>query len=147
MAKPLLPQEVWNVVQPLLPPRPPTQKGGRPPLGDQEVLTGILFVLRTGIAWVDLPEEMGCGSGMTCLRRLRSWQRRGVWDRIQAVLAKHLGKNRPIDWSRAQRTRAEAGEDPLDGGMARQYGHQEMEMSHRLSSTSVGGGPGEGVER
>ena len=73
MAKPILPDELWEVVGPLLPPLPPpSPKGGRPPVGNREALTGILFVLKTGIPWEDLPCEMGCGSGMTCWRRLRT---------------------------------------------------------------------------
>jgi hypothetical protein len=75
-------------------------------VGDREALTGILFVLRTGVSWPDLPEEMGCGSGMTCLRRLREWQNRGVWQRIQSILERHLRQSRRIDWSRVERERA-----------------------------------------
>ena len=66
MAKPLLRDELWELIEPLLPPEPAKPKGGRPRLGDRPVLTGILFVLKTGIPWEDLPQEMGCGSGMTC---------------------------------------------------------------------------------
>src|SRR5712672_2094473 len=83
MAKPLLPDELWNRIEPLLPPHPPRPRGGRPPLDDRKVLTGILFVLKTGIQWEYLPQEMGCGCGMTCWRRLRDWQADGTWDKIQ----------------------------------------------------------------
>ena len=79
MSKPLLPDELWAVVEPLLPPEPPKPKGGRPRVPDRAALTGILFVLRSGTPWELLPQEMGCGSGMTCWRRLRDWQRAGVW--------------------------------------------------------------------
>jgi transposase len=81
MAKPLVSDELWAVVAPLLParpPRPPRPKGGRPPVDDRAVLTGILFGLRSGIPWEMPPREMGCGSGMTCWRRLRDWQAAGV---------------------------------------------------------------------
>ena len=78
MAKPLLPDELWKRIEPLLPPHPPRPKGGRPPLDDRKALTGILFVLKTGIQWEYLPKEMGCGSGMTCWRRLRDWTQAGV---------------------------------------------------------------------
>jgi transposase len=64
MAKPLLPDELWAHIQPLLPPHPPQPKGGRPWLEDRKVLTGIIFVLRTGIPWEELPQEMGCGCGL-----------------------------------------------------------------------------------
>ncbi len=101
MAKPLVSDELWAVVAPLLPARPPHPKGGRPPVDDRAALTGILFVLRSGIPWEMLPQEMGCGSGMTCWRRLRDWQAAGVWERLHHVLMDRLGTANAIDWSRA----------------------------------------------
>ena len=71
MAKILVTDELWEQIEPLLPPEPPKPKGGRPRIPDRQALTGVLFVLKTGIPWEDLPQEMGCGSGMTCWRRLR----------------------------------------------------------------------------
>jgi transposase len=65
------------------------------------VLTGILFVLRTGIPWEYLPQEMGGGSGMTCWRRLREWQQAGVWQRLHQLLLAKLSEAELIDWSRA----------------------------------------------
>jgi transposase len=100
MAKPLLPEEVWQLVQPLLPPRPKSPKGGRPALHDRDALRGILFVLKHSIAWPDLPDELGWGCGMTCLRRLREWQRAAVWKDIEAVLKKNLPRGDSIDWAR-----------------------------------------------
>ena len=82
MAKPLLTDEKWNQIQHLFPTPPPRPKGGRKRVDYRRVLTGILFVLRTGIPWHDLPLEMGCGSGMTCWRRLRDWQAEGLWQRL-----------------------------------------------------------------
>jgi transposase len=58
-------------------------------------------VLKTGIPWEYLPLEMGCGSGMTCWRRLRDWQRRGVWQRLHELLLNKLREADKIDWSRA----------------------------------------------
>jgi transposase len=101
MAKPLVTDDLWAVIQPLLPPRPPRPKGGRPPVDDRAALTGILFVLKTGIPWEYLPQEMGCGSGMTCWRRLRDWQRAGVWERLHHVLLDRLRGADQLDWSRA----------------------------------------------
>ncbi len=63
-------------------------------------LSGILFVLRTGIAWEDLPPELGCGSGVTCWRRLRDWQEAGVWDSLQQELLRRLRSANRIDFSR-----------------------------------------------
>lgn len=101
MAKPLLTDELWEMIQPLLPAWPPKPKGGRPPVPDRKALAGILFVLKTGIGWEDLPQEMGCGSGMTCWRRLRDWQRAGVWQKLHATLLARLQAADQIDWSRA----------------------------------------------
>src|SRR3954451_1308306 len=101
MRRPLVPDELWAVLVPLLPPEPPKPKGGRPRLDDRAALTGILFVLRSGIPWEMLPQEMGCGSGMTCWRRLRDWQSAGVWQRLHHELLNRLGEADRIDWSRA----------------------------------------------
>jgi transposase len=103
MAKPLLDEELWQVIEPLLPPAKPRRPRhpGRKAIGDRQTLTGILFVLKTGIAWEDLPQEMGCGSGMTCWRRLAAWHRAGVWKRLHAVLLARLQGADQIDWSRA----------------------------------------------
>jgi transposase len=102
MAKPLLPDDLWAIIEPLLPPPPvPGPKGGRPPVPHRAALTGILFVLKTGIPWEDLPVEMGCGSGMTCWRRLRDWQADGTWDKIPSELLGRLRGADKIDWSRA----------------------------------------------
>jgi transposase len=68
---------------------------------DRAALSGILFVLKTGIPWEDLPQEMGCGCGMTCWRRLRDWQAAGVWDRLHELLLSELNAADKIDWSRA----------------------------------------------
>lgn len=101
MAKPLRPDGLWAVIAPLLPPEPAKPKGGRPRTSDRAALTGILFVLRSGTPWELLPHEMGCGSGMTCWRRLRDWQKAGVWDRLQQALLDRLGRQNGIDFSRA----------------------------------------------
>ena len=102
MAKPLLPDELWEVIEPILPPTPAVgPKGGRPPVPRRAALTGILFVLKAGIPREDLPCEMGCGSGMTCWRRLRDWQEAGVWEELHRTLLDRLGEADRIDWSRA----------------------------------------------
>jgi transposase len=102
MAGHLIPDEIWQMIGPLLPKRPTHPHGGRPVIADRDVLTGIVFLLKTNLSWEDLPTEMGCGCGMTCLRRLREWQQAGVWDAIQDVLQAYLREARRMDWSRVQ---------------------------------------------
>ena len=101
MSKPLVSDALWAVVAPLLPPERPKPKGGRPRVSDRAALTGIIFVLKSGIAWELLPQELGCGSGMTCWRRLRDWQQAGVWERLHQVLLQRLADADKLDWSRA----------------------------------------------
>jgi len=102
MAKPLVPDELWEVVRPMLPPhrRRPGRRG-RPPADDRAALGGILFVLKTGIPWEYLPQEMGCGSGMTCWRRLRDWHRAGVFKRLHRRLLGELRQAGRIDFTAA----------------------------------------------
>ena len=103
MAKPLIDDELWAVIEPLLPaPKPRRFRyPGRKPIDNRRALAGIVFVLKTGIGWEDLPQEMGCGSGMTCWRRLRDWEAAGVWQRLHEVLLARLQAADQIDWSRA----------------------------------------------
>jgi len=101
MGKELVSDELWEAIEPLLPPEPPKPKGGRPRVPDRAALAGIVFVLKSGIPWEMLPKEMGCGSGSTCWRRLRDWQEAGVWRRLHRVLLDRLGEADRIDWSRA----------------------------------------------
>jgi transposase len=101
MAAALLPDPLWDLVEPLLPIPPPLPQGGRPRVSDRACLTGIVFVLRSGIPWQMLPQELGCGSGMTCWRRMRDWKQAGVWDLIHFALLDWLARDDQIDWSRA----------------------------------------------
>ena len=102
MARPLLDDALWQVIEPLL----PTPKGrrrrhaGRKPLDDRTVVRGLLFVLKSGIAWEDFPCEMGC-CGMTLLNRLRRWQKAGVWDAVHRVMLGKLRAAGELDLSRA----------------------------------------------
>jgi len=102
MAQPLLDDALWQVIEPLLPAPKRRRKWhpGRKPLEDRTVVRGLLFVLKTGIAWEDFPCEMGC-CGMTLLNRLRRWQRAGVWDAVHRVLLGELRAAGRIDLSRA----------------------------------------------
>jgi transposase len=100
-AERLVPDALWAVVEPLLPRYRASPKGGRPRVPDRAALAGIIYVLRSGAAWRLLPPELGCGSGVTCWRRLDAWQRRGVWQRLHHVLLRQLDDAERIDWSRA----------------------------------------------
>jgi transposase len=102
MGKPIIDDELWALIEPLLPPAKPRRfkHPGRKPVPDPAALTGILFVLKTGIRWRDLPAEMGCGSGVSCWRCLRDWQQAGVWDRLHLVLLAKLRAVDKIDFSR-----------------------------------------------
>src|ERR1700752_1132033 len=99
----LVSDELWERVQPLLPaPRPRRFRfPGRKPLDSRRILAGILFVLKPGIAWDDLPAELGCGCGKTCHHYLRLWYQAGVWQRLHAVLLAKLRGADQIDWRRA----------------------------------------------
>jgi transposase len=102
MAKPLVSDALWERIEPLLPPPRPRRSRypGRKPLDRRKVLTGIIFVLKTGIPWEDLPQEMGCGCGMSCLNYLKAWHRAGVWVSLHQVLLQELEDADKIDWQR-----------------------------------------------
>jgi transposase len=102
MAKPLVSDALWKRIQPLLPPPKPRRfrYPGRKPLDYRKVLTGIVFVLKTGIPWEDLPQEMGCGCGMSCLNYLKAWHRAGIWESLHQILLQELEDADRIDWSR-----------------------------------------------
>ena len=103
MTQALIDDELWARIEPLLPRRPARHRryAGRTPIPDRAVLTGILFVLRSGIPWNLLPREMGCGSGTTCWRRLVRWQRAGVWKRLHTALLVELRRRGRLDLARA----------------------------------------------
>ena len=129
MAKELLSEELWAALEPLIPAPPPRPKGGRTRVPNRATLTGILFVLKSGMPWEFLPPEMGCGSEMTCWRRLREWQAKGVWHKLHPRLLDVLGEADLIDWSRAA---LDASMVPAPGGRSdrpesdgsRQIGHE-----------------------
>jgi transposase len=122
MSKPLVSDELWAVIAPLLPLERPKPKGRRPRLADRAALTRILFVLKSGIPGRCCPQEMGCGGGMTCWRRLRDWQRAGVWQRLHRVLLQRLQDAGRIDWERASLDSAGV---PAPGGRSDRQGPDE----------------------
>src|ERR687894_79299 len=104
MSEPLVPDDRWEAIEPLLPKEPPKPKVGRPRISDRAALAGIVFVLRTGCPWGLLPKELGCGSGTTCWRRLRDWQAAGVWEKLHSRLLDWLGDEAAIDCREPART-------------------------------------------
>src|SRR5678816_3497516 len=96
-----LAEELWPVIQPLLSPEPPNPQGGRPRIPDRKVLAGIIFMLRSSCSWANLPaKQLGCGSPVTCWRRVRDWQQPGVWDRLHQLLLAELRHAGQLDFSR-----------------------------------------------
>jgi transposase len=132
MPKSLVTDELWTVVEPLLPKQPPKSKGGRPRVNDRAALTGILFVLKTGVPWEMLPQEMGCGSGMTCWRRLKEWHKAGVWERLHQALLDRLGEAGRIDWSRASLDSASVA---APGGARRRARTRQIAANRARSAT------------
>jgi transposase len=94
-------EELWSLIEPLLPEPGPKRVAGRPRVPDRQALCGILFVLHTGIQWEYLPQELGFDSGMTCWRRLAAWNEAGVWDQLHLVLLKKLRSAKQLDRARA----------------------------------------------
>ena len=97
----LLTDELWQAIEPFLPRHPPSRLGGRKRISDRQCLIGILFVLRSGAPWELLPQEMGCGSGVTCWRRFCEWTRDGVWGKAHRQLLQALGRRGQINLERA----------------------------------------------
>ena len=89
MSKPLVTDEFWAIVEPLLPKHEANPKGGHPRVDDRVCLTGIIFLLKTGIPWEDFPQEMGC-CGMTLWKRFYEWTKAGVWEKLHRVLLDEL---------------------------------------------------------
>ncbi len=133
MAKAIVTDELWEVVEPLLPEEPPKPKGGRPRVPGRAALAGILFVLKSGIPWEMLPQEMGCGSGMTCWRRLKEWHEAGVWERLhRTLLLDRLGEADEIDWERASLDSAAV---PAPGGAKRPAPTRRIAANRARSAT------------
>jgi len=90
----------WRVLAPLLPKKPRKKRPGRPArLTDRQILEGIWYVVTSGVPWNDVPVRYG--SGTTCWRRLKRWQREGTWQRIWAKLLVILDRRGILDWDHA----------------------------------------------
>jgi transposase len=97
----LLPDKIWSEIESLFPPQVPSEKGGRPPVTHRQALTGIIFILRTGLPWRMLPRELNCGSGVTCWRRFHEWAKSGLLERIRQRTVLDLGRSGGIDAAHA----------------------------------------------
>lgn len=96
MAAELLPEALWEEVEPLLPP-PSRAETGRPPVDNKKALRGIIFVLRFGVPWQAIPTDAFGVSGSSCWRRFREWTEAGVWPEVHRRLLNRLGKLGGID--------------------------------------------------
>ena len=97
--KPQITEQQWLRIEPLLPKYEPSPHGGRTPKSNRSCLEGILWILRTGARWKDMPK--GLPSGSTCWRRLRDWKQQGVWERVWQILLKELDAQGKLDWEEA----------------------------------------------
>ncbi len=143
--------DLWEAIQPLLPPEPLATHGGPPRVSHRAALGGILFILRHGLRWCDLPQELGYGSGVTCWRRLRQWQALGIWAVLHQVVLNWLGDLDAVDWSRAsvdsvsvraKRGGEHTGPNPTDRGKKGSKYHflvdrQGVPLAVQLSAANV----------
>jgi transposase len=93
----LLTDAQWEKIAPLVPEPPKSRRGGRPWCKSREVLEGVLWVLKTGARWRDLPAQYPSPS--TCWRRLRRWEQEGVWLKIWRAFLGKLDEKGELDWS------------------------------------------------
>lgn len=100
MASRLLPDELWNEIESLFPEYEASPDGGRPPKDARTVLTAVLFVLKTGVGWKDLPTEAFGVSYKTCTRRIDDWIAAGLWQQIHELFLAKLRGADLLDWSR-----------------------------------------------
>ncbi|WP_406460314.1 IS5 family transposase [Streptomyces sp. NBC_00111] len=152
MIRDLVPDDLWARIAPILPP-PPQRRNrhpGRRRTDDRTALAGILFVLRTGAAWRDVPrQEMGLLSGVTAWRRLRDWTEAGVWPRLHAAILAELRKagllemdDCAIDGShvRSLKGGAHTGPSPVDRGRPGSKHHIIVDRKGTPLAVSLTGG-------
>lgn len=101
MSRHLVSDELWALVEPLIPPfTPRPQGGGTAPVEDRAVFTAVVFVLTSGCAWRHLPPSFGV-TVPTAHRRFTDWTQAGLWPRLHRAVLDELGSQGLIDWSRA----------------------------------------------
>ncbi|WP_329460811.1 IS5 family transposase [Streptomyces sp. NBC_01497] len=100
MVERLVPDELWELFERVVPPAPVRpQGGGRRRHGDREVLAAIVFVATSGCTWAQLPPSFG-PSGPTAHRRLTEWSKARVWGKLHRLVLDELGPRGGLDWSR-----------------------------------------------
>ncbi len=120
-----VPDDLWYLIEPLLPPEPPKPKGGRPRVPDRVALAGILYRVRTGCQWKALPRDFGSGS--TCHLRMTQWARAGVFPKIHETLLRYYERRRGIKWDFAS----------LDSAMAKApKGGAKLGRTRRIGGNS-----------
>jgi transposase len=123
----LVPDELWRLVEPQLPPPPRPPYGGRHrTIPDRSCFAAIVFMARTSTPWRLLPaQELGCGSPATAWRRLAEWAKAGVFEQLHLDILDRLGLASRLDWSRvsvdsasvrAKRWGDHVGANPVDRG-------------------------------
>lgn len=108
-----IPEDLWNLIEPILPPDKPPGANGRPQVPNRTVLNGILYVLRTGCQWKMVPPQYSSGS--TCHLRFQTWVRAGIFERIWRACLEHYDDLKGIDW-RFQSLDSATVSAPVKGG-------------------------------
>lgn len=127
MAGRLLTDELWTELEPLFPTHEPSSKGGRPPIDNRTVFTCVLFMLKTGIGYRDLPTELGA-SEKTVRRRLNDWKEQGLWLRIFHQLLARLRAAGRLDLA----------EVIVDGGLIKApYGGENADPTPRIEAEAA----------
>jgi transposase len=151
MSDSILSEQLWQRIEPLLPKhrkRRDIQHAGRKPAEARKVMTGIIFVLKTGVPWKALPATSDFPSGHTCRRRLIEWDRRGVWRRLWHGILAELQSEGRLDWERgvvdSSSVRAghggeKTGKNPTDRGKLGSKHHLLVEGQGIPLSTSLTG--------
>ncbi len=127
----------WERLQPLLPPQKP--RVGRPAQDHRRVVNGMLWILRTGAPWRDLPARYG--KWTTVASRFRRWRAAGVWAQVLAALHQQADAEGKLDWSKhhidATVIRAHQHAAGAKGGTPKRRGWAVARVASRRSSTFV----------
>src|SRR5262245_25941958 len=141
-----IPDELWQRIEPLLPKRRRSRKGGRPPLPYRKVFDGIFYVLRTGCHWKAAPPEFGSGSSLH--RYFQRWQRRGLFRKLWQQALREYDDQLGIDWQWQSRdgtmTKAPLGgkKDGQEPHRSGQEGHETLGVDGRTRRAAGAGGGG-----